>query len=63
MGTAATQSDVAAGVEGVLEALRGLRQTAGLTHGVDVALEGAEVCLVQALARAPASEVVDEAKQ
>jgi hypothetical protein len=63
MGTAATDSDVAAGVEGVLGSVKALRRECEVTHGVDVALEGAEICLMEALARVPSGEVVNEAEQ
>lgn len=63
MGTSATQSELAADLEGIIKGLRDLRGASVVTDGVASALKGAEICLSDALSRLQAGEVVDEAEQ
>lgn len=63
MGPSATQSDLDTGLAGVIDGLRELRRTNGVTQGVASAMEGAEICLSEALARVRSGEVVDKGEQ
>jgi hypothetical protein len=63
MGPPATQRGVAADLRDIIDSVKTLRGGNMITDSVSAALEGAEICLTAALARAVTGEVVNQAEQ
>jgi hypothetical protein len=59
MGPPATQRGVTADLRDIIDSVKNLRGDSETTDSVAAALEGAEICLTAALARAVAGEVVN----